>query len=119
MDRNFQGKQVFFEYLNARISTETLEKLEAVAGKRGKSRFVRDLLVKELDKAAPSVEATDIKTILLRVNEDGWKELRRLSIEVGEPMDSLLIHAANHLLECAGKPPCLEKRLPRKAKQDN
>lgn len=67
------------------------------------------------DKASQGPDgAGTIKTILLRISEPGWRELRLLSMDTGKPVDSLLIEAANDLLARHGRPAVVEKRLPRK-----
>lgn len=61
-------------------------------------------------------ETDGTKTVLLRINKRGWLELRRLALDLDQPLDSLLIEAANDLLSANGKPKVVEKRQPAKAK---
>lgn len=62
--------------------------------------------------AKPEHDPTDTKTLLVRINRAGWQELRRLSIDLDRPVDSLMIEAGNSLLARHGKPAVIEKRLP-------
>jgi hypothetical protein len=63
----------------------------------------------------PSATGGDVKTILLRLNREGWAELRKLSVDTDTALDTLLVEAANSLLAKHGRPAVVEKRLPRKA----
>ena len=51
-----------------------------------------------------------VKTAMIRINPEGWRELRRLAIDLDTPLDDLLIEAANEMLQRHGRPALVEKR---------
>lgn len=65
-------------------------------------------------EAAPARRAgqrnPNVKTAMIRIDPEGWKALRRLSIELDTPLDDLLIEAANDLLRRHGEPAIVQKR---------
>jgi len=53
---------------------------------------------------------TQVKTAMIRIDPDGWKALRLLSIDLDTPLDDLLIDAANEMLRRHGRPAIVQKR---------
>lgn len=113
----FELKPVANETLIVRCEPKLRDALQAVAGgKRKLSATVREAC--ELYLEAKGEEMLDrdekpIKSILVRVNHEGWAELRRLSIEEDTPLDDLLVQAANEMLARKGKRMTVEKRTPK------
>lgn len=64
----------------------------------------------EKKAARPRDAARDYKTVMARINRNGWAELRRLSIDLDKPAEDLLIEALNELLARHNRPALIEKR---------
>lgn len=83
-------------------------------GKRLQTRASTQQTAIEQGASARSGSDNDIKTVLLRINRDGWAELRRLSVDTDTPLDTIIINACNDVLARSGRPAIVEKRLPAK-----
>jgi hypothetical protein len=68
------------------------------------------------DKAASQRDAAyyatrDFKGILARINRDGWKELKGVSIEKDQSFQDIMVEALNDFLEKNGRPRAVEGRV--------
>jgi hypothetical protein len=54
--------------------------------------------------------ARDFKTVMARMNRAGWQEFKKLSTDLDESMEDLIIQALNDLLIRHGRKAAIEKR---------
>lgn len=73
---------------------------QEVVAPRGRSRRPKEELA-----------TRDFKTVLARVNRDGWKELSRLSLDSDTSLQDIFIDALNEHLRANGYSPVVQSRV--------
>ena len=63
------------------------------------------------DRTRTHYQTRDFKTVLARVNRDGWKELKKLSAETDTSFQDIFIEALNQHLKSKGFSPVVESRV--------
>lgn len=56
----------------------------------------------------------DLKTVMARINRDGWREIHSLGLELDMPLQAIIVEALNDFLQKHNKPPVVETRQPDK-----
>ncbi|NEU14948.1 hypothetical protein G3T14_23150 [Methylobacterium sp. BTF04] len=60
----------------------------------------------------PVAGPSDLKTMQVRVNRNGWLEMSRLAQDRDMPLETLMVEAFNDVLLKHRKPPVVERRQP-------
>jgi hypothetical protein len=64
--------------------------------------------------AAKAASPKDVKSVMARINRDGWQAIRRLALELDTTTQALIVDALNDVLRKNGHQPVVESRLPDK-----
>lgn len=66
---------------------------------------------KKKGKAKAGAEEKDVKVIFVRLNVEGWRELRKLALNSDTTVQALMVDAINGLLRENGHPAIAENPL--------